>query len=182
MQLIQPQISNPNFWLKELKHLLPFFCAPPLLIVVACLQLYLVHVHHLVPWKGGGFGMFASVDAPAARFWRCYLITADHDVPVRIPESLQPLAGEIRLMPMPEPMSYLASQLAQATWVPAGSTPAGHIKLTEGSASHLKAGDAVEIQGVRLELWRYGFDSQNRQIKAFKILEVTIDKTTRASG
>lgn len=33
-----------------------------LLIVVAMIQFYLMHVHHLDPWVGGGFAMFAHVD------------------------------------------------------------------------------------------------------------------------
>lgn len=35
---------------------------PFLLIAVAVLQLYLVYTKNLTPWKGGGFGMFASID------------------------------------------------------------------------------------------------------------------------
>lgn len=42
---------------KLLKTFTPF-----LLIAVAALQLYLVYTKNLTPWKGGGFGMFASID------------------------------------------------------------------------------------------------------------------------
>ena len=40
-----------------------------LLVLVALIQLYLSVFHDLSPWKGGGFGMFAVVDAPSARTW-----------------------------------------------------------------------------------------------------------------
>lgn len=142
---------TPGFRVKYLTT----FCAPIGLVLIACLQLYLVHVHNLVPWKGGGFGMFASVDAPPARFLRCYLLTADGQLPVRVPASLQPLAVEIRALPLPERLSYFAAALAQAS-----------------------AG--VEFHSVRVELWRYGFDAGSRQLKAVKILEVTV--TPEASG
>jgi hypothetical protein len=33
-----------------------------LLLVVACIQVYLVRTQHLSPWKGGGFGMFSTND------------------------------------------------------------------------------------------------------------------------
>jgi hypothetical protein len=36
---------------------------PSILVAIALLQLYLTHTTHLTPWKGGGFGMFATVDA-----------------------------------------------------------------------------------------------------------------------
>lgn len=38
-----------------------------LLILVASVQLGLTHFAGLSPWKGGGFGMFAVIDAPATR-------------------------------------------------------------------------------------------------------------------
>lgn len=146
------QDSTLGFWLKQVKYLLPF-CAPIGLVVVAFLQLYLVHTHSLVPWKGGGFGMFATVDAPAARFLRCYLITSAGEIPLRVPEDLKTLAGEVRYMPTSERLTLLASQLGQ----------------TAGKIEH---------QGVRIELWRYGFDAGNRQIKAAKILETTVRQET----
>ena len=38
-----------------------------ILVFVALLQIYLVNTTNLSPWKGGGFGMFAAVDAPSMR-------------------------------------------------------------------------------------------------------------------
>lgn len=46
-----------------LEHWLPAL----ILIFVASLQLYLTYTTNLSPWKGGGFGMFATIDAPATR-------------------------------------------------------------------------------------------------------------------
>lgn len=95
--------------------------------------------------------MFASVDMPTARFLRCYLITANGETPLKVPKSLQLLTEEVRFIPMPERMSHLASKLAQTI-------------------------DGVDFHGVRVEVWRYGFDAQNRQLRASKIVEVTVEK------
>ena len=38
-----------------------------LLVVVAALQIVLAVRRDLTPWKGGGFGMFATVDSPSVR-------------------------------------------------------------------------------------------------------------------
>ncbi|HHP7231762.1 MAG TPA: hypothetical protein ACFCUY_13005 [Xenococcaceae cyanobacterium] len=38
-----------------------------ILIMVACGQIFLAQTANLSPWKGGGFGMFAAVDAPSMR-------------------------------------------------------------------------------------------------------------------
>lgn len=49
---------------------------PPLaLAVVAGAQFVLAHATPLSPWKGGGFGMFASQDQPRARTLRVHLLT-----------------------------------------------------------------------------------------------------------
>jgi hypothetical protein len=68
--------------LKELRQTYYAFVAPLVLIGIACLQLYLAHSHHLTPWKGGGFGMFSTVDSQGARFLRIYLLTAEGEVPM----------------------------------------------------------------------------------------------------
>jgi hypothetical protein len=41
-----------------------------LLLLVACAQMILTRTDHLSPWKGGGFGMFASVDGLPFRWVR----------------------------------------------------------------------------------------------------------------
>ena len=58
---------------------------PGLLCVVAAAQLYFVNNHALSRWKGGGFGMFTTVDSPSARFLRVYLISETGEVPVLVP-------------------------------------------------------------------------------------------------
>lgn len=46
---------------------LQFWFVPLLLIVIALRQLFLVSTVKLTPWKGGGFGMFSSIDRPSNR-------------------------------------------------------------------------------------------------------------------
>jgi hypothetical protein len=92
--------------------------APAILVLIASVQLFMAHGYHLTPWKGGGFGMFSTVDSQGARFLRIYLITPNGRTPVEIPAGLQPLAREVRTLPSAERLDQLANQLAQATWVP----------------------------------------------------------------
>jgi hypothetical protein len=47
--------------------------APGLLVAVAAAQLFHVWRSDLTPWKGGGFGMFATGDSLAGRYIRVYL-------------------------------------------------------------------------------------------------------------
>ena len=44
-----------------------------LLVLVAALQIALAHLSPLSPWKGGGFGMFASLDGGSFRSVRAFV-------------------------------------------------------------------------------------------------------------
>lgn len=109
--------------LKSYKPALYSFVAPAVLVIIACCQFYMVHVHGLTPWKFGGFGMFSTVDSHGARFLRIYLITSDGRYPVEIPNSMKTLARKVRTVPTPTNLSRLANELAQATWVPFDYNP-----------------------------------------------------------
>ena len=54
------------------KYKFEYYFVPTLLIIIAILQLVLVKTSHLSPWKGGGFGMFASIDSPNMRTVNAY--------------------------------------------------------------------------------------------------------------
>jgi hypothetical protein len=47
------------------------------LIVFALLQISLSATRDLTPWKGGGFGMFSTVDQPRIRFVQVFVELAD---------------------------------------------------------------------------------------------------------
>jgi hypothetical protein len=51
--------------------------APGLLVTVAVAQLVVAQVSDLTPWRGGGFGMFSTVDGHDARFARISLELTD---------------------------------------------------------------------------------------------------------
>jgi hypothetical protein len=58
------------------KETLLKWSVPFLLCIVAVTQIFLSHTKHLTPWKGGGFGMFASIDRMERRVLH---ITAETD-------------------------------------------------------------------------------------------------------
>src|SRR5262245_55806147 len=111
------------------KNRLLLAAAPLVLVIVAIQQLYLAHTEHLTPWKGGGFGMFSTVDSRAARFLRIYVSTADGEVPVEVPRQLQSFASEIRSIPTRDRVTQLAYALAQTTWVP--TTPGAQLQRAD---------------------------------------------------
>jgi hypothetical protein len=200
--MIRPDFEKKNQSadaIVTLKSLYPF-CAPVLLIMVACLQLYFAHFHHLTPWKGGGFGMFSTIDSQKNRFLRCYLITDEGDIPVEVPRTMTRLADQIRSLPIPELMSQLANKLAHVTWVSYNyndfertvlpDTQAGearerasidktqwHFRVREADEPDPSPAEVVNFYGVRVELWGQDFDIQNMKVVAYKILETKILET-----
>jgi hypothetical protein len=90
---------------------------PALLCAVAAAQLYLVEHRSLSRWKGGGFGMFSTVDSPSARFLRVYLMSDSGEVPVLIPSEVRELSQKIRVMPSKQRLEELTDALRNGTWV-----------------------------------------------------------------
>jgi hypothetical protein len=93
------------------------YAAPILLSLLACTQLVLGLNFGLTPWKGGGFGMFSTVDSPGARTVRVYLETADGEVPTKVPSWLRNRRHNTRSFPADFRVRSLAAKLATATWV-----------------------------------------------------------------
>jgi hypothetical protein len=91
--------------------------APAVLLAVATVQLAASQQRGLSPWKGGGFGMFATVDSPAARFLRIRLLGPDRELPVLVPDRLRRAAHELRTTGSPAGAAALARVLAEGTWV-----------------------------------------------------------------
>ena len=90
--------------------------APLCLCLVAALHLTRVVWSNQTPWKGGGFGMFSTVDSESARFLRAYLVTPDGDLPLPIPEALAKREAEIRAAPHQAGLNEMARRLADQRW------------------------------------------------------------------
>jgi hypothetical protein len=107
---------------------------PALLVLVAVTQPLLVHRAHLVPWKGGGFGMFAATDGAATRRVRLFVERERRFEEVELSPSLEGLELRARLFPSDRRLRALALALA---------------------AREHRRGQPVT--SVRLEVWRTTF-------------------------
>jgi hypothetical protein len=96
---------------------------PALLCIVAARQVYLVRAERLTPWKGGGFGMFATVESGATRVVRVSLEKRDGDrvlaLPVKLPTELAPIALDLSQRPTRLAAENLAIVLARLPWLEA---------------------------------------------------------------
>lgn len=96
-----------------------------ILLAVASSQVVLTHAIALTSWKGGGFGMFSTVDSRGARFLRVYLVRKgddgrNYEIPVAIPhkgERLRRLVTQARTAPgYEESLERLARGLIATEW------------------------------------------------------------------
>lgn len=96
---------------------------PVVLVVVALNQVRLATTQDLVAWKGGGFGMFATVDAPDHRVVRVVFESSDTVVPVDVTSLFdEPARGlvrafvDFRALPSERNAQQFLAYLERATW------------------------------------------------------------------
>jgi hypothetical protein len=102
-----------------------------LLLAVALVQLVLVRELGLSPWKGGGFGMFSTLDNSNFRTVRVIGIEHGGDVPIVLPPETERLRRAIRILPFRPWLAELAADAFRA---------------------------APDARAVRIEVWRISFD------------------------
>ena len=90
--------------------------APLCLLLVAGLHAARVWTARQTPWKGGGFGMFSTIDSEGNRFLRAYLITGSGELPLPLPAALDKPAAEQRAAPSVVGLKSIARRLAAQDW------------------------------------------------------------------
>ncbi|QSQ12350.1 hypothetical protein [Myxococcus landrumensis] len=179
-------------------------CAPALLVLVAAVHLYLVESKGLSPWKGGGFGMFSTVDSPSARFLRVYLVEGASEVQVRLPDRMKELGYDVRVLPTHDALEGLATRVANGTWVPErlasavtryqallaegveqapGGSEVGRVdfmgvrllRMLEPGEPPPPLGRAHVFQRVRVELWTFRFEPSSARLVATRLAEASAE-------
>lgn len=79
-----------------------------LLLAVAAVQMTVATTGHLSPWKGGGFGMFASIDGLPFRWLRIQLTAPERSEELAIPPSLDDMARRALTWPHERALDRLA--------------------------------------------------------------------------
>ena len=91
--------------------------APLLLLVVLGTHVSARWAADLTPWKGGGFGMFSTVDSPGTRVVRIALDTDMGTLLVAVPSDLEDLATSAKAAPSTGRLTDMAAELAEQWWV-----------------------------------------------------------------
>ncbi len=143
------------------------------LVAVFLVQFFTAHTTVLTPWKGGGFGMFSTVDVASGRMVMVYLEFDGEEYPAAIPEQVDDDLQSLRPMPTEERTEEFARRLASISWVElekhepvalqqfgdrAESVSGRHWVVRE--PLHDRA-DVVEPDGVRVQVWSRTFEADD---------------------
>jgi hypothetical protein len=135
-----------------------------LLMGVAVMQVVLAKTADLSPWKGGGFGMFATTDGTASRYVRLFVDAPERSEELNVPDSLAFAAARAELFPSDRFMTHLGEA-------------AGARELRQGR-------DAAT---VRVEVWRIEFSEAplrgiGRRLRSLTIPIAPVEQSVTLSG
>jgi hypothetical protein len=133
---------------------------PAVLIAVALFHIYLVFTERLSPWKGGGFGMFSTIESPASRVLRIYLITGNERIPILLPTEFRDLEREIRTMPAGARLRQLAGELSQQAWAPYRLVSAEDHYETLKRRYFATLGNSGRIAGTERDVNQYSLENR----------------------
>lgn len=104
----------------RMQHLIERGLPAAILVLVALLQLYLTHTTALSPWKGGGFGMFGAIDAPAMRVIQAEALDQDGKLlQIDVYSALDDRTlRRIRTLPRQSDLEQMVSQFVAQSAVP----------------------------------------------------------------
>ena len=123
------------------------------MLTVAAAQVRLVETAQLSPWKGGGFGMFASTDGGSSRRVRVYLVDEG------VEQSVTPASPALR-------------RLAQRAGILPTRTRLEKLARAVGEQARM---EHHELDRVRVEVWRTSFAKTTLTSEQTLLAEAAVD-------
>jgi len=141
---------------------------PVVLILVALTQITLAHTRDLTPWKGGGFGMFASVDLLSYRPLQAEFVTDAGPVPIDVHDfrdagdRARKLYTNARGLPDDRRLTQLSTLMFEAEWTVTDGVAEFAAWLddpSEGPVVHdTDEGGALQVERMEMEIWRVTYE------------------------
>jgi len=161
---------------------------PVVLAAVAFFQMHRTRIYVTTPWKGGGFGMFSTIDFPPARVHRVYLVRNGVVLPVALDARFDEAMRLMRNIPQLEVLQNVGRELGAFRWVFTRS------RYTDSDAVFRDGGgQGIEVLGhgeripdgtrelsydaVRVEVWRYTFDVAQGQAGIQLISDASVTRS-----
>jgi hypothetical protein len=173
-----------------------YWAAPVLLSALALTQSGESTLGTLTRWKGGGFGMFSTIDSIDSRFVKAYVLSDEGETPVSIPSDFSTDEVQIQTWPRESRLRDLANKMAKLSWFVTPTTRP--TLLTESDRSlfpdlRIAANrpkviapatrpdqysgkySRMNVTGVRLEVWKLRMDSNGTSLGSQCLASATSD-------
>lgn len=140
---------------------------PLLALIVFAIQLWFAETEALSRWKGGGFGMFSTLDGPGHRFTRVYARQDSTWLPLH-PSWVgrnQRLAA--KTLPDQENLSAWARTLANWRWT---ETDDGVLVRQQSEMNTPTAAFST----LRVEVWSLAYDRSSGELEAEPITQYVL--------
>lgn len=144
---------------------------PALAFVIALWQQVRVRIADQTPWKGGGYGMFATNDSGSNRFARVYLQAGGVSYAADLPEKAVNAQEEFLAAPKPAAMDAFADKLRPLYW----------LKKNELSVQGMKQIPApykpmvISPEALLIEYWKVAYNPQSGSLSANKQYDKRFD-------
>lgn len=157
-----------EFKFQNIIRFLQFWFVPILLMVVALRQITLVSTIDLTPWKGGGFGMFSSIDRPSNRVIEVRGLTAtgesiEIDVNFENDVISEQQVKLVKTVPRKKLLEKTAQKILNSDL--RETTIKGLYRLqAKNESSDGQIQSPVNLQRVTIRIWRLQYDRNKNSI------------------
>jgi hypothetical protein len=183
-----------QFNIRRLLGSAPYWGAPVLLSLIAITQTGESTIGTLTRWKGGGFGMFSTMDSVDARFIKAYVLSDNGEMPVSIPIDFSSDELQIQTWPRQSALRNLALDLSKLSWLAAPTTrpnllseaarsqfpdlsdPANRPKVivpTNRPDQYSAKYGKINVKGIKLEVWKMQLDATGHSLDSHCLMSVT---------
>ncbi len=151
---------------------------PTILVTVFCIQYILVQHYNLSQWKGGGFGMFSTIDSPNERSLKIILNTDDGQVSVNKYSingfNIQEI-NKIETIPCKTKLQALHKIIISKTWVCNSFYDSGENQVCRTAKVHQADQDFIPLQfeSVTIGVERLTYDRWTNKVGTDIILKQT---------
>lgn len=161
---------------------LQFWLVPALLIVVALRQIFLVSTVKLSPWKGGGFGMFSSIDRPSNRVIEVLgLTTTGESIEIDLNFENDVISPQqiklIKTVPKKNLLAKTARQILNSD-LRETSIEGVYRVQAKNKYSDRPTESAVNLERVKIRIWHLQYDRDKNTIW-YEPLSATVEAASR---
>lgn len=143
---------------------------PVIALTVFVHQLYHVAVFNLSRWKGGGMGMFSTIDAPENRVIKAYFQVHAVRLPIAIPDLKE--ATAFRTEPTERNGEKLKARVSAMLWAITSvdaSTQRPILQSISPEAREKSGYAVIHPERFDLELWQFSYEPATATVQLIKI-------------